>query len=77
MTAPVHLDTAGDYGCVSQPLCENNAGRDCYADIENDCELTTIEAEVTCRKCWAAMGYEATQPEQLTVCEPDPIRRAA
>lgn len=39
--------------------------------------LTEDYREVTCRACLTALGIEAPQPEQLTVCESDPLRRAA
>jgi hypothetical protein len=39
--------------------------------------MTADEAEVTCRRCLKALGYDAVPADQLTACEPDPIRKAA
>ena len=73
----VHFEVEVGYDCLYQPACENAAGRDAIADIGRDVEMTTDEREVTCRKCLTALGYDAAPVEQLTVCEPDPVRRAA
>jgi hypothetical protein len=58
MRAPVHFEIEVGYGCLYQPACENAAGRDAIADLERDVEMTPIEAEVSCRRCLKALGYE-------------------
>jgi hypothetical protein len=67
MTAPVHFRVEVLYETLDGPACGHQArGR-----------LTDDEREVTCRKCLAALGYEAAPIDQLTLVEPDPIARAA
>jgi hypothetical protein len=73
----VHFSVEVLYGTLSQPLCENQAGRDAIADAERECAMTDDEAEVTCAKCLRALGYEPAPVERLTVCERDPMLRAA
>jgi hypothetical protein len=77
MTRRVHFECEVLYGTVYQPLCENNAGRDAFADADKPVSMTDDESEVTCRRCLSAMGIEAAPLDQLTVCEPEPIKRAA
>jgi hypothetical protein len=73
----VHFECEVLYGTISQPLCENQAGRDAIADAAKPVAMTDDEAEVTCRRCLTVLGYEAAPVERLTVCLPDPVRRAA
>ena len=61
MTRPVHFEVEVLYGTLSQPLCENNAGRDAIADMERDVEMSPRDEEVTCRKCLKALGYETAE----------------
>jgi hypothetical protein len=49
----------------------------CGNDFRRRKRLTEDWREVTCPKCLQLMGIEAAPIEQLTVCEPDPLRRAA
>lgn len=77
MTRRVHYAVEIGYECLRQPACENAARRDAIADAEKPVEMTDDESEVTCRRCLKALGIEATEPERLTVSEPDPMRRAA
>lgn len=73
----IHAEVEVLYGTLYQPACENAAGRDALTG--KPVEMTTDDAQVTCRKCLSALGYEAAPVEQLTVCQPDPMpmRRAA
>jgi hypothetical protein len=75
MPRRVHYEVEVLYGTVYQPLCEQ--GRDAIGSSHLECEMTTDDREVTCKRCLKALGYEAAPIEQLTVCEPDPMRRAA
>lgn len=80
MTAHKRIHYAQEvlYGCLAQPLCENQAGRDAIADAEREVEMTDDESEVTCRRCLKALGFEPAPVEQLTEVHGDPlIRRAA
>ena len=77
MSHPVHYECEVLYGTLAQPLCENQAGRDAIADAERECAMTGDEAEVTCRKCLRALGFDAVPEGQLTECVGDPLRRAA
>jgi hypothetical protein len=77
MSRRVHFELEILYGTLCQPLCENQSGRDAIADANRSVEMSVDPAEVTCRSCLAALGYEATAPDQLTDCQPDPLRRAA
>jgi hypothetical protein len=77
MTRRVHYEVEVGYDSLYQPACENAAGRDAIADVEKPVEMTADEAEVTCRRCLKALGYDAVPADQLTACEPDPIRKAA
>jgi hypothetical protein len=77
MRKAVHYAVEVLYGTLSQPLCENQAGRDAIADAERECSMSEDEAEVTCSKCLRALGYEPAPVERLTVCERDPLRKAA
>jgi hypothetical protein len=49
----------------------------CGSDFRRRKRLTEDEGAVTCPKCLALLGYDAVPANQLTVVEPDPIRRAA
>lgn len=40
-------------------------------------KLTDDPREVTCAKCLTMCGFEAAPIEQLTDCQPDPLRKAA
>jgi hypothetical protein len=80
----VHFSVEVLYGTLSQPLCENQAGRDAIADAERECAMTDDEAEVTCRRCLSAMGIEAAPreiearyAETLTEVHGDPFKRRA
>lgn len=75
--ARIHYAVEVLYGTLSQPACENAAGRDAMADIGRAVEMTDDVSAVTCRKCLTALGYEAAPIERLTVVEADPVRRAA
>lgn len=77
MSRCIHYEVEALYDCLYQPLCENHAGRDAIADVEREVEMTTDDAQVTCRRCLTALGYEAAPVEQLTVVQSDPLRRAA
>ncbi|HET7596310.1 MAG TPA: hypothetical protein VFK15_05205 [Burkholderiales bacterium] len=67
MTAPVHFRVEVLAYTLDGPACGHQArGR-----------LTDDEREVTCPRCLKALGIEAAPLDQLTVCEPDPMRRAA
>jgi hypothetical protein len=77
MTRRVHYAVEVLYDCVSAPLCQNNAGRDAIADAEREVEMTIYEEEVSCKRCLKALGYDAVPADQLTACEPDPMKRAA
>jgi len=58
VTAPVHYELEVGYGCLYQPLCENQRGVDALANLDDDVEMTPDEAQVTCRHCLHALGYE-------------------
>jgi hypothetical protein len=73
----VHYQVEIFHGTLAAPLCENQAGRDAIADAERECSMSDDEAEVTCAKCFRALGYEPAPVERLTVCERDPLRKAA
>jgi hypothetical protein len=77
MTRRVHFECEVLFGTVVQPLCENQTGRDAILDAAKPALMTDDEAEVTCRRCLKALGYEPVPVNQLTECQPDPLRRAA
>jgi hypothetical protein len=84
MTRRVHFECEVLYGTLSQPLCENNAGRDAFADADKPVSMTDDESEVTCRRCLSAMGIEAAPreiearyAETLTEVHGDPFKRRA
>lgn len=53
----------------ARPVCGN--------DFRHVKILTDDPAQVTCRQCLTLCGFDAAADDQLTVNEPDPIRRAA
>jgi hypothetical protein len=59
----VHFECEVLYGTISQPLCQNQAGRDAIADAAKPVAMTDDEAEVTCKRCLKALGYSA--PERI------------
>jgi hypothetical protein len=67
VSAPVHYRVEVLYETLDGPACGyQRRGR-----------LTDDEREVTCKHCLRALGYEATADSQLTLVQPDPMRRAA
>jgi hypothetical protein len=56
--ALVHAEVEVLFDTLYQPLCENNAGRDAFADSDKPVQLTSRDEEVTCRKCLKALGYD-------------------
>lgn len=67
MSSPVHYRVEVLYDTTWGPACGFGAhGR-----------LTEDPTEITCRKCLTLCGFEAVPDEQLTDCQPDPLRQAA
>jgi hypothetical protein len=64
---PIHFDLEVLYETTFTTACGSSAAKN----------VTTDEARVTCRRCLRALGYDAVPADQLTECQPDPIRRAA
>lgn len=71
MSARLHYavgtDMCGEWEMV--PVCGN--------DFRRAKKLTDDPAKVTCRECLTLCGFDAVPAEQLTVCQPEPIRRVA
>lgn len=73
MSAPIHFEVELLFDALYQPLCENERGVDAFDDLDVAVEMTSIDSEVTCPKCLAALGYELPTDEQLTECHGDPF----
>jgi hypothetical protein len=71
MTARIHFAVINDFGLYAD---ENAA---CGNNFRRTKKLTDDYREVTCPVCLKALGIEAAELDQLTVCERDPMRRAA
>jgi hypothetical protein len=56
--------------CLYRSACDTRAKL-------TDANTTQRDEDVTCPRCLRELGYEPTADEQLTVCSPDPLRRAA
>lgn len=71
MTRALHLgietNLYGEWETV--PVCGYNFHR--------TKKLTDDPAQVTCRTCLTLSGYDAAPVDQLTACEPNPVRWAA
>jgi hypothetical protein len=54
MTTPIHFEVEVLYATTFTTACGSRAGK----------HLTTDDAQVTCRKCLAALGYAAAPVER-------------
>lgn len=68
MSRPVHFEVEVLYDTTFTTACgAKNTGRN----------VTVDDAQVTCRRCLSALGYEPAPLGQTTLVEGDPLRRAA
>jgi hypothetical protein len=71
MTARIHYAVTNDFGLYA----DDNAA--CGDNFSRRKKLTDDWRKVTCPTCLTLLGIEAAAPDQLTVCEPDPMKAAA
>jgi hypothetical protein len=67
----LHFAIESDNGLWREigPVCGN--------DFRRTKKLTEDWTQVDCRECIRLCGFEAVPEEQLTIVQPDPLRRAA